>query len=243
MASVKQDRSEAVRQAARGSTGQVQVQPQGQGRAQPQGQSKSQTTRSPPSNDKQLHQQHWPTPTAAEWTVTQIVAARICATLEWLNSPTQIDAFKTHYSRPHSAARTRNLNRYTDLITVLFTLLHDLVIGHVLDPKLDASKLSLVALKPVIAYWCLASTPQVPADSQFCIAQLGRALLQQLAVDRGTLAKRYEAVESEQEELHRELVILFKLFELLCKAARLLCFVAFHADVHCIGLFFLRLST
>jgi len=224
-AAVKQDRSEAVRQAVPGSAGQGRAQPQGQGRAQPQwqggnqpkGQGKPQATHSPPSTDKQLHQEHWPTPTAAEWTVTQTVAARICATLEWLNSPTQIDAFKTHYSHSPSPARTRNLNRYTDLITALFTLLHELVIGHVLDSQLDASKLSLVALKPVIAYWCLANTPQVPADSQFCIAQLGRALLQQLAVDRATLAKRYEAADSEQEELRRELYVLFKLFELLCK--------------------------
>ena len=207
-ASVKQDSSEAVRQVAKDSAG--------QGKAQPQGQGKSQATRSRRSTDKRLHQEHWPTPTAAAWSVTQTVAARICATLEWLNSPIQIDAFKNHYSRPHSAARTRNLSHYTDLVTTLFTLLHELVIGHVLDPKLNASKLSLVALKPVIAYWSSASSPRVPADSQFHIAQLGRALLQQLAVDRSTLAKRYEAVESEQEELHRELVVLFKLFELLC---------------------------
>ena len=224
-ASVKQHRSEAVRQDARGSTGQVHVQPQGQGRAQPQwqggnqpkGQGKPQATHSPPSTDKRLHQEHWPTSTAAEWTVTQTVAARICATLEWLQSPTQIEAFETHYSHPHSAARTRNLNRYTDLVTALFTLLHELVIGHVLNPRLYTSKLSLVALKPVITYWCLAGSPQVPADCQFCIAQLGRALLQQLAVDRATLAKQYAAAESEQEELRRELYVLFKLFELLCK--------------------------
>ncbi len=258
-ASVKQDRSEAVRQVVSGSAGQGRVQPQvqgraqpqgkgraqpqGQGRAQPQGQGTSQATQSRRSTDKRLHQEHWPTPTAAEWNVTQTVAARICATLEWLNSSAQINAFKNHYSRPHSAVRTRNLNHYTDLVTALFTLLHELVIGHVLDPKLNASKLPLVALKPVIAYWCLASTPQVPADSQFCIAQLGRALLQQLAVDRSTLAKRYEAVESEQEELRRELYVLFKLFELLCKLQGF-CAVRRSRQM-CTGLwwFSLRLST
>ena len=96
-------------------------------------------------------------------------------------------------------------------------LLHELVIGHVLDPQLNISKLSLAALKPVIAFWSQASHPRVPTASQFHIAQLGRALLQQLAVQGNTLAKRHEALDCEQEEENRELETIADLLQLLCE--------------------------
>ncbi len=151
---------------------------------------------------------------------TEVIAVRISATLEWLSLPVQVHAFMAHYSRPQGVARTRNLKRYWDLVKALFTLLHELVIGHVLNPKLNLSKLSLVALNPVIAFWSQASSPRVPATSQFRIAQLGRALLQQLALDRATLGKRCEQAESEQREASRELGTVSALFELLRKLNR-----------------------
>jgi len=133
----------------------------------------------------ELLQEHWPTPTSAQWTAIATVTARLLAVLKWQRGSVQSDLVLESSSKHQSIAY---MNRRTDLQTSLWQMLHGLLLGHVSNPVLDISGIFSMALKPVMNAWlfnmrsgiysldCVSKCPE--------IAQLGRAFLQRLAVDK-----------------------------------------------------------
>ena len=86
----------------------------------------------------------WPTPSAAAWSDIQTVASRAFFTLEWISAVGL------------SGSQTSKKSDQPDcwmLMQDLAAFLHKLLAGHVLDVKLDMSRICASGLAAVLQFW------------------------------------------------------------------------------------------
>jgi len=85
----------------------------------------------------------WPTPSAAAWEDIQTVACRLWLTLEWLLKP---DKQAAEFSGP-------DIQGCWPLTLQLAALLHKLLAGHLLDPKLNMQRIFSSGMMTVMSAW------------------------------------------------------------------------------------------
>ena len=135
-----------------------------------------------------LCQVHWSSPTSRAWQDLEEVAAQVAAVIHWMKSSAQLA--KTVGPTP-PAGRTPQ-QQHQRLLELLFWVLHDLLVGHVLDMTLNMTKMMRLLFDNVVAGW--SESFQSSGDSP--VSRLGRAFLRRIAVD-GALASTL-FVESEE---------------------------------------------
>lgn len=86
---------------------------------------------------------NWCTPSAAAWDRIQKIACRAAACIQWAQSEIATLDQSQHSTSP----------LYIHLIDQLVILLHDLLLGHVPDPKLDLGPIFAAGLVPLMHQW------------------------------------------------------------------------------------------
>ncbi len=114
----------------------------------------------------------WPTPSAAAWGDIQTVASRVFFTLEW-------SAVELQSSTGSQTSKKSDQADCWMLTQDLAAFLHKLLAGHVLDVKLDMSRVCASGLAAVLQIWfCYHMTLRHVND-------LALLLLKRVATDEG----------------------------------------------------------
>ena len=144
----------------------------------------------------------WETPSDSVWADTETVALRALVTLQWATQ-----------------GKDDELPAKADLVEVVIQLLHGLLVGHVMDPKLDMARLLKVGQKPLFSALRDAVCPS-DVVTETCLRQLTHLFLRRLTTDRRAFAASYGDRAHELSEGVVELQkypAVLPLWHLLCK--------------------------
>lgn len=126
-------------------------------------------------DDDSLSVPLWPTPSLAAWSEIQTIAGRALIALQWCTIFASSDKHQPEYAGLTFAEAS---NVHICLVAVV----HEAVSGHMLDPKLDVSKLFWTAFAPVMQCY-LSFGCRILAQCSF-----GLALLRRMATDKDMVA-------------------------------------------------------
>lgn len=127
-----------------------------------------------------LWQEHWPTPTPAEWQQTEQLVARVAAVLDWTYNPVQGPKLQ------HQDVR--------ELWETLMELLSTLVLGHVMDMSLVMCNVFCASFSAVFQGWAIIQGVSGHAEVEVSslpdkhVSQMARALLRRLGADKHVCA-------------------------------------------------------